>query len=86
MTNLSAAHELLALIAKQVLDEESNLREQIDRLREDDDPRNEDLAREASNRFRQSVQPLLDQRDYIITQLATIEACKPAPVMILPRP
>lgn len=85
MDDLSATHELLALIGLQIQGEETKLRERIDRLRQDDDPRNEDLVRDASDRFRQSIQPLVDQREHIIKQIVTIEACKPLPVMILPR-
>jgi hypothetical protein len=80
MTDLSPVQELLALIGKQIAEEEIKVRERVGRLSHD--PELGDEIREEWHKYHLRIQPLLDQREYIIKQLVTIEAAKP-PVPIL---
>lgn len=87
MTDLSPAHELIADLDRRVAEEEAKVRERIDRLRHYAGPDTEDEIREAWGRFNMSVEPMRRQRDYVIKQLATIEAMKiPAPIVIMNPP
>jgi len=77
MTDLSPIQELLALLGRQIEEEEIKVRERIDRLSQYDDPYIEDQMRREWAQFHLRIQPLMDQREYIIKQLVAIEACKP---------
>lgn len=85
MTDLTATHELLALIRSQITNEEKKLRDLVNRLRSAPDDRTEVRLQEANDNFRRSIEPLLQQRQHILDQLAAIEACKPLPTVLLPR-
>jgi hypothetical protein len=77
--------ELLALLGKQIEEEEMKVRERVDRIAQYDDPGIEDAIRDEWHRFHLSIKPLQEQREYIIKQLVTIEAAnRPAPI-VLPR-
>lgn len=87
MTDLSPAHELIADLDRRIAEEETKVRERIDRLRHYAGPDEEDEIREAWGRFNMSVEPMRRQRDYVIKQLATIEAAKiPGPIVIMNPP
>jgi hypothetical protein len=85
MTDLSPAQELLALLGKQIAEEEAAVRQRLDRLSQYDDPYIEDQMRREWAQFHMRIQPLLDQREYVIKQLVTIEATKPPAPILLPR-
>lgn len=87
MTDLSPAHELIADIDRRIAEEEEKVRERVRRLRAYAGPDEEDEIREAWGRFNMSVEPMRRQRDYVIKQLATIEAMKiPGPIVIVNPP
>jgi hypothetical protein len=87
MTDLSLARELIADLAMRIAEEEEKVRERVRRLRHYAGPDEEDEIREAWGRFNMSVEPLRRQRDYVIKQLATIEAMKiPGPIVIMNPP
>jgi hypothetical protein len=84
MTDLSPAHELIADLDRQIAEEETKVRERIDRLRHYAGPDEEDEVWEAWYRFNMAVEPMRRQRDYVVKQLATIEAMKiPGPIVIM---
>jgi hypothetical protein len=85
MADLSPTQELLADLGRQIAEEEIKVRGRIDRISEYDDPDVEDTIREEWHQFHLRIRPMLEQREYVIKQIVTIEACKPLPVMILPR-
>lgn len=87
MTDLSPAHELIADLDRRVAEEETKVRERIDRIKYYAAPDEEDEIREAWGRFNMTVEPMRRQRDYVIKQLATIEALKiPGPIVIMNPP
>jgi hypothetical protein len=87
MTDLSPARELIADLDRRIAEEETKVRERIDRLRAYAGPDEEDEIREAWGRFNMSVEPMRRQRNYVIKQMATIEAMKiPGPIVIMNPP
>lgn len=87
MTDLSAAHELIADLDRRIAEEETKVRERIDRIRHYAGTGGEDEMREAYGRFNMNVEPMRRQREYVIKQLATIEAMNiPGPIVIMNPP
>jgi hypothetical protein len=85
MSDLSSAHELIADLDRRIVQEETKVREKVDRLKNYDDA--EDEIREIWGRFQMAVEPMRRQRNYVIKQLATIEAMKaPMPIVIMNPP
>lgn len=85
MSDLSPSHELIADLDRRIVQEETKVREKVDRLKHYDDA--EDEIREIWGRFQMAVEPMRRQREYVIKQLATIEGMKlPGPIVIMNPP
>ena len=78
-----AAHELLAMLGKMIADEEAKVRELTMQRTYHQDPDIDRWINREWNEFYLRVEPLRQQQEYIIKQLATIEACKPPKPIVL---
>lgn len=85
MTDLAPAHELLADLGKRIAEEELKVRERIDRITHYAHPDDvQDQVREEWNRFHRAIEPMQRQREYVIKQLAIIEAAKILGPIVVP--
>lgn len=80
--DLTAMHELLAMLGKMIAEEEANVRQRLDRLSQYDDPYIEDQMRREWAQFHLRIKPIQEQQEYILKQLAQIAACKPPKPML----
>lgn len=83
MTEPNPAHELLAMLGKMIADEEAKVMELTQRRTYHSDPDIDRWISREWSEFRLRVEPMRKQQEYILKQLAQIEACKPPKPMVV---
>jgi hypothetical protein len=83
MSDVDAAHELLAMLGKMIDDERAKVMELTQHRTYHSDPDIDRWINREWSEFRLRVEPMRKQQEYIVKQLAAVEACKPPSPMLV---